>query len=414
MSRTLAPSLLTALLAGCAPQTAQLIDGSYIAFLSDGTSLSLAKEEIDPADYSGSYNVDCREFETPEDEEALKLEDPIAICGPNVWPPQHEEWAVQSGFRVVHEDLAPWRGEAIITSEGDLQITFHHRAPGGADIRWAFSVDPKFQPTTCAPGSSDIIDLDGDWIENWSTELDWLAGQDDETLAAFEHMEPYFDGGRLFFLNAFGYQLNPSDVDDFWTLPQQWLSGATQGKFSEEFIEGRTPRFGEPYVYNYVEVASTPPEITEAEIWYCDMEAGADPLDSTCMQNRETRVRTVVSEIRTELDRLMTDDDDNQYYHYEPIAHFNTWRVPDGLPPGLDGWAEMHYNYVVFSGDSDLTEGGRAEGAFSLVLDAQDSTSRVFLKGRFEVPKIKKDRWTTADLRADKIEESGVTLCSGF
>ena len=98
-------------------------------------------------------------------------------------------------------------------------------------------------------------------------------------------------------------------------------------------------------------------------------------------------------------------------FAYEPISHLNLWRIPDGKPPGFDGWAETHANYVVFSGDSDLTVGGSASGAFSLLYEADDSSTRVFVKGKFEIDKIKKDNWVTENLEANKLEEAGVTLC---
>jgi hypothetical protein len=66
----------------------------------------------------------------------------------------------------------------------------------------------------------------------------------------------------------------------------------------------------------------------------------------------------------------------------------------------------------VFSGDSDLVAGGQAKGAFSLVLDADQSSTRLFIEGEFEIDKIKNDRWTTANLAHDKLEEAGETLCS--
>ena len=61
---------------------------------------------------------------------------------------------------------------------------------------------------------------------------------------------------------------------------------------------------------------------------------------------------------------------------------------------------------------SDLSVGGSASGKFFLVFDAIDSYSRFFVSGEFNVDRIKKDRWTTDDLNAIKIEENGTVLCS--
>ena len=80
----------------------------------------------------------------------------------------HEAWVHRDSFQSVGEKMAPWRGEGIITTEGDLQVTFHHTLPGGADFRFAFVVDPNFQPTECVGDSGNVSleNLDGDWLEN--------------------------------------------------------------------------------------------------------------------------------------------------------------------------------------------------------------------------------------------------------
>lgn len=226
-------------------------------------------------------------------------------------------------------------------------------------------------------------------------------------------MDPYLDGGTLYFLNAFDYQLNPRAVDDFWNLPEQWLAGAAQGKVAEELVYHRTGRYAEPFVYNFVEVASTPPQISENELWFCDLPEGEDPTSSQCMQNLGDEIVSTADGVHEELARMFKPDgrDGDAIYHYRPITHLNDWREPDGVPAGLDGWGEMHYNYVVFDKSSNLEVGGSAKGAFSLVLDASESATRLFVKGEFTIDKIKKDRWTTDDLQQVKAEENGAKLC---
>lgn len=455
MNRAVAlPASILASLAvsACAPNNAKLTDGSYIAFLSDGTSLSLAKEKIVPEDYDQNWTVDCRDFETPEDEEALKLDNALKICGPVNWPPLYEEWAKQAGFRVVTEQLDPWRGEALITAEGDLQISFHHHAPGGADMRFVLSVDPDFGPVTCQQkedgSGTERIPLDGDWVGEWSKELDALADLDDDQRAPYEHLLAV-PGGRLVFLNAFSYQLNPVDVDgQIWELPETWVAGAAEGRFSEEDVYHRKARYGEPSVYNLLEVEGSDSTagtfytgVDPHDLWYCDLADGADTMTGECedrdsfpdtldgtMVQQDERAREVADGVRIEIERMTKvvagdpDENGNPIYEYAadadpvftyaPIAHTNFWRRPDGLPAGLDGWSELHYNYVVFSGDSQLEEGGSATGAFSLVLDSASSSSRVFIKGSFEIPRIRKDHWKTENLAEQKLIEAGVELCS--
>jgi hypothetical protein len=449
------PLVLLAL-AACTPNNAVLTSGSYIAFEDDGTSLSLAKGKLDPTDYGQNFwNLDCREFASQEDEDALRIgcddddcdpdadPPPIDICGGAKWPPIHEEWAQQSGFRVVTEDLDPWRGEALITSEGDLQIAFHYKVPGGADSRFVLAVDPDFAPTTCAPTPTgfDLVSYDAGtlpskdannngvpddgWIENWSTGteahpqgLAYIESlpPDDIYRAAFDHFEPYLDG-KLYFLNSGGYQINPSETSDFWFVPDNWQAGAAQGRFVEENINSRGPRYGEPYVYNYVDylgtTSTTIPGITENDLWYCYVAPDSDPEANQCLLDQEANAVSTALEIQEELGYMMspTGKVADRKFDYAPITHTNFWRPSDGRASGFDGWSELHYSYIVFSKDSDLSVGGRAEGAFSLVYDAGESTSRVFVKGSFVIEKIKRDHWVTDELESDKLIENGVSLC---
>ncbi|MBX2801326.1 MAG: hypothetical protein KTR31_26850 [Myxococcales bacterium] len=416
--RTIAPILL---LGACTPQNAELTSGSYVAFFSDGTSLSLLQEEVDPSDpgWQESYIFDCRTFD--DENPGQRIEDFIRVCGPNSWPPVHETWATTAGFRVVSEPLEPWRGEAVITAEGDLQISFHHRMTGGSDMRIIAVVDPDFQPTECLPkegGGVERQPLDGDWVAEWSNELRTIAAGNDALRSSYDHMEQYLDDGTLFFLNAFGYQRNPRNVNgDFWFLPDQFEAGAARGKISEELLNGRRSIYSPPYVYNEIDDPEGDegytPDLNEEDLWFCDLAEGSDPNDSGCMDDLTADVEGTADTIHEEVERWFKPEgaDGDEIFTYRPVTHLNKWRAPDGVPAGFDGWGELHYSYVVFSGDSDLTPGGRAEGAFSLVLEAQDSPTTVFTKGQFVIERIKQDRWVTDDLRQEKADENEVDLC---
>lgn len=433
------PTLPVVLLAACAPQSATLTEGSYVAFIDANNSASIGKNKIDPNDYDVTFNLDCREFETDEDEEALKLPDPIKACGESK-EPQIEEWAWSNGYHVVTEELDPWRGEGVITSEGDLQIGFHHRVPGGEDMRFVFSIDPTFQPVHCVQGQVEGVPIDGNWIEEWSeAELTYISELPDDRREAFSHMEPYLDGGRLYFLNGFSYQFNPLNTLDIWSLPDYFVAGSAQGKFVEELMYHRTARYGEPPAYNILDAIGVTDStvFTNAnDVWWCDKPAGIDPEDDPCVRTFDTdwdgirpgvgepdpddvpetieeRVRSAQARSQTELDWFTspTGKPEDSVFAFESISHANEWRIPDGLPPGFDMWGEFHSNYVVFSADSVLEEGGQVSGAFSLLFEAANSSTRVFVKGAFEIDKVKKDKWVTEDLEANKLEEAGVTLC---
>ncbi|MCB9686109.1 MAG: hypothetical protein H6735_13800 [Alphaproteobacteria bacterium] len=407
-------SLVLLLAAACAPQNAEITSGSYIAFLADDNSLTLAKERIDPTDFGTAYNVDCRDFASDEEEAALRLDNPLDICGGAKWPPEYEEWGIQSGYHVFTEPLEPWRGEALITGEGDLQIAFHQHIQG-QDLRVIMTVDPDFGPVSCENTSDGFIHVRkdrGDWVSEWSTELADLEGQADQLGAAVDVLDGLWDG-KLFFLNSLGYQLNPESTDQFWSLPTYWSAGAAQGKFSEEPFQHRVARYAEPWVYNLLDLTtSTTVPATAQDMFYCDLNEGDDPTTSACMTSMDEHIHDVAKGMRRELNLMMTlDGQEEPVYDMIPIAHTNFWRPVDGRPPGFDGWGEIHYNYVVFSKDSDLTAGGHASGAFVLVFDAVESSSRFFVKGTFEIPRIKKDKWVTPNLELEKLQENGVELC---
>ena len=130
------------------------------------------------------------------------------------------------------------------------------------------------------------------------------------------------------------------------------------------------------------------------------------------MDDLEVIVRRTSDEVTTEMRRMFRPvNGEDTIMEFRPMAHLNRWRTSDGVPAGFDGWGELHYNYVVFSEDSQLEVGGRAEGAFSLSFEAVDSFTHMFVQGRFVIENIKRDRWTTDDLRSIKAEENGVDLC---
>ena len=263
-----------------------------MALFSEGTSLSLGKEEVDPnhPDWEHSYNLDCREWEDRATRRELELEDAIP-CGPLAIDPEndrdgavHEVWVNEAGYRVVSQQLEPWRGEAFIGAEGDMQIGFHHRLPGGADMRFLFAIDPDFQPTSCEPTDDGGVQrevLDGDWIANWSEELQYIQEQDDEYQAAFAHMADYLDNGQLFFMNATSYQINPRAVNDFWFIPDQWEAGASRAKLSEELMIMRQSVWAYPWVYEELDDptgdTNTQPPFNETALWWCELEEGANP-----------------------------------------------------------------------------------------------------------------------------------------
>ena len=286
------PAVLAAslLAAACAPQSATIVEGEYTAFLAASNSITFQRKIFTPEDFERGFYLDCRDFEDAKDDdenEQLRLgEGPgtaanqrIAIClgdgaAGSQWPPSQETWMADDGFMVIGEALDPWRGEAIITSEGDVQMTFHQRLPGGEDFRFAFVIDPDFQPKECVEkedGSGvEHRPIDGDWVENWSADLTEEEG-----------------GGRLFYLNASAYQFDPESVylhngepatKDIrrWFLPNEWLGGHAEAKFGDDRAILRTTRYGEPAAYlgfenqeSSVGSLDLVPDVYTGQVYYC-------------------------------------------------------------------------------------------------------------------------------------------------
>ncbi len=458
-------------LAACTPNNATLVSGEYWAFIDDVNSISLKRGTIDPEKFTDLAAIDCRIWN--EKGELLELEETfllseqehkklskssaplrvgagtkaeaLDIC--RDWPelsvygfdaPKHEEWIVQSPYWVLHEQLDPWRGEAILTSEGDLQITFHHRPAGGGDFRFSLVVDPDFQPNACvvddATGDVTAAPYDGDWIAEWSKDLakleDELADPESEASTAYSHYAPYTDG-TLYYLNASTFQFNTLDpacesADNcYWYLPETWQAGYAAGKFAEDDFFPRQARLGEPFAYNFIDLDSAylaPVQVTD--LWYCDPGDAADGsvlgTDQECtgqgfafdtLAELADHARTTSDAIYAEAGRI---EPTFGPLPLMPLVHDNSWRGVDTQASGLDAWVESHYNSVVFSADSDLTEGGTAKGAFTLLVDGATSNSHFYIRGEFEIEKIKQDKWGAQDLREDKAAEAGFDYDEDF
>ncbi|MBA2319701.1 MAG: hypothetical protein H0V89_00990, partial [Deltaproteobacteria bacterium] len=306
--------ILAVFAAACAPQSAEIVSGNFTAFMASSTSSSILKDEVDPADFDIYTQLDCRQFcapsnqSTPEslcvfeskDEETLlhlpdsilSADDCIALMDinspeeagspapeyPSTFSGDNyavETWLLQDGYHIVQEELDPWRGEAIINSEGDMQVGFHHRLPGGADFRFDFTINPDFQPTSCRDivdeagnpnpdGVTEPVAIDGDWLEEWSGSISDILAEVPADDPRYDLLRKYEDG-RLFHINSFAYQFNPDDPQSFenglWYLPNEWLAGMTFGKFSEEFLSHRSVRYGEPLLYSTFEATDDSQEV---------------------------------------------------------------------------------------------------------------------------------------------------------
>lgn len=415
MSRRLAQLAPLALIlsAGCSHDSVDFTGVQLTALFSEDSSLSLSKGVIDLEGFDQTWNVDCREL----DDEAFRLPDNLPICegttieGEQVdFPFTHEVTANFSGYRGAFiEDVEVFRSEAMITSEGDFQFNFHFKLPGTSEGRIAIAINPIFQPRRCVETEEGVVGepLDGNWVEQWSTDLAKVAANDDglypEWMVADATDLP---NGSMYYLNALSYQFNPKDTCERWTLPNRWRAGYSQGKFGEEYVTARSSRYGTPGAY-----VATDADDTECvainDIYYTAVPEGSDPTDSSAWRSMMSRAGDDILLERNELAALTPEG----VPFMAPVIHDNAWRVPDSVPGGLDGWADVHYAYVIIDEGSDLSVGGTASGAFSILLRGTDSQSIFHIHGRFATDTIRKDKWTAPYLPDIKREEAGTVSC---
>ncbi len=425
--------VLATLVGGCAPQNAQLTAGDFVAFLAATDSLTVNKgrvplgEDVEDDTWELYHTIDCREFETAstvEETEALRVDaaNRLRICDGEAneldWPPDHETWLDTNGFYAVGETLDPWRGEAVITSEGDIQVAFHHRLPGGEDFRFMFVIDPDFQPKDCvqtADGTAtELVDVDGDWVANWSANT---------------------EGGSRYYLNSGAFMWDPvtaeentgSDNPPQWFLPNWWLAGYAAGRTGDDDLRVRTPRYANPELYLALEESelTAEPTVTDRELFHCyvgdlpDCSSNQAQCDAIIAQAAECEsrinvVETIAANVSEEFASIGIVDVEG-LPSSSPVVETNRWRAFQHTDPAsLSRWVEMHYNWVEFDGDpATLEAGDSTSGRFSLFLDAVDSSTRVVVRGTFEIPRLKNDKWTTDYLPPELVERYETELCGG-
>lgn len=418
--RLFAPAALV-LIAGCTPQSAKIVEGQITGFLSANSSFTLIKGNFDPSDVDDNWNVDCRILDADSSDQ--RLEDPLPMCQNASWDEDMtQSWMFQDAWRGFQMPLDPWRGEGILTHEGDLQVGFHQRLPGGEDFRFAFAIRPDFQPTTCAGGEGNVTaePIDGDWLGEWSKDLAKVGAMGN--LPPFlESVTTEFETGTLYYLNARAYQLNPDKLDDIfdngriWTLPEQWRAGFARATFVEEDMHSRPTYYGTPSSYlqadNDLLVGVPPDDIYFAESCVDAARAGMTTPGGDCDEltdDETSKINQDMRDTRQEFNLIAPEGIDVDYM---PMPHINTWRRIDDDKAGLDAWGELNHSWVVLSDDSDPTVGGSVNGAFSILLDPDDSNSRIIVQGTFEIPRVRKERWAGPDLRVEKLEEAGITPC---
>jgi len=294
-------------------------------------------------------------------------------------------WLQDDGFYALTGAMEPWRTEAIITSEGDLQLTVHHWLGNGQDSRMHFTVAPDFAPITCtADDSGDAVVeyVDGaSWVSQWSA---------DE------------DGYSIYYLNAGSYQVNPSDSDTWWYFTSEWNSGYGFSKFAAEELSSHPGDYG-----NYDENG-------EGD----NFQGVTDREDPESEENIDAYVEMLAElEVAAEGWEAEVYDVAGARANGEPAfthkIEDNLWRPINTQTHGLDGWAGLHSSWVRIANSSNITEGGKVSGDFQILYDGTESGSRYLVTGTFEIPELEADKWVYPVLDEVKRAENGTQYCGG-
>jgi hypothetical protein len=383
-------------LAACSPNHATIENGQWFAWLATNSSKVFIDESLpflgslDETDnYSEAMSVrlfECSGRVAGDDgytksQEGIQHTTGEDCSDINNISFENHKFLQNDGFYLLQEDIEPWRTEALINGEGDLQLTVHHALPDNEDFRFSFTIAPDFQPTTCTTddqGQPQVEFVDGsDWLTRWS---------DDE--------EDY----TIYYLNSGAYQINPSDTDDYWFLTTDWNSGFGHAKFSAEEFNSVPTAYG-----NY------------------DEDGGGDDFMFTDNRNAPdytgygTAVDGLTTQVATWQDELAVaagaNIDGVGYFSHK--VEGNNWRPINTSNAGLDGWAEVHSSWVRLNNSSEVVDGGTVTGDFQIMYTASESNSQLLVSGSFTIEDLKEDPWSYPIMEDYKRAENGTDFCGG-
>lgn len=363
------------------------------------------------ADYDGEWdNDDC----------AAVAEEMIAECQGSddrmgVQEAEFYTFLFEDGQYVLQGDIEPTRTEAYIHGEDDLQISMMQKMPNGEEFRFLVAIATDFDPTQCVSNgdSAEIVPVDGaDWIEQWST---------DE------------DGNTIYYLNASALQVNESDSsgnNTFWYLITDWSAGFGFANFMGEEYYSVPTSYGNYDVdgagnYGFTFVGSDAGflGVTESERSAAAADGSLEgdvafedlPADlQDAYDERAAQLQGLSGTWANELLTLggahtgATCDDagvcicEDGSICFEHKVEDNKWRPVDSQLAGLDGWMEVHSSWVRFDSSSDLSVGGSAKGDYQILFQGELTSSRLLVKGTFEIEEIREDRWAYGNLEEEK------------
>jgi hypothetical protein len=329
---------------------------------------------------------------------------------------EFNDWITDDGYYGLAGDIQPWRSEALITAEGDLQLTVHIEIPGreiedgpdkeNQDFRFTFSIDPEFAPVDCLEDENQeayIAFRDGsNWVDEWS---------EDE------------DGFRIFYLNSGAYQVNPSNSDNSWYLSDDMLSGFGIAKFAAE------EAFARPTDYGHYDLEGVGPSFLAVEDhenpdlsgYDAKFAALCEQVGATCegveYDNDPDTLNWTdeMVEVMRAVKKVGKDDDGDPIYEprFEYKVEKNDWRPIDSSISGLDGWMGVQSSWVRLEVGQTIAEGESVKGDFQVLFEGAEGGSRVLIRGDFKVDELGFDRWGYEILEDAKREENKTPYCNG-
>jgi len=337
-------------------------------------------------------------------------------------------WLDDKAYYLNTDKVESYREEAVLTSEGDLQLTVHTSTPFG-DVRFGWVVKPDYAPTQCATvdGKTEEQPLfgDADVVQNWS---------------ATE------DGGTLFYLNAGAFQVNPNNTGDYWFFDHKWDAAYGFSRFGDE----------DAYLYatDYQEYVDTAGAYVPYWVATGDNGAVVGGYDNAelatyhelnCGEGDDTcAIETYPDFVESMKDNFInggTDADGNTVapaqddlanYGRLPQDTFpfnvkiedNGWREIDP-GKGTDGtgfanWVGVNPSWVHLDNSLDdlkAVEPGTQDkpitGEFQIYLTSADTSGSVwFFHGKFEITTVERDTWGySPELDDIKREENATPVC---
>ncbi len=433
-----------ALLVGCTPQDAD-IQATYAMYFAADSSENLAILSREGTDVEASATqgklgltaIDCRDLSamSSAEREAARLAgvDYAAECCEGASAGDEEctiqpgwfDWVNDYAYYLKEGPVDAWRTEAVLTTEGDLQLTVHMDVGEFGDFRFGWVVDPTFQPVECVDGEGGAVEqeVDGDWLTNWSANE---------------------EKGTLWHLNAGSFQINPSDYGAAWYLEQEWQAGYSFARFGQEEFYGHATDYSDPlyrplYLNTYTgdcddggdndgdctgdsagmendgnpacseaDYAADPEceaglsfEGPQAPASRGDYAGWLDNVDDYFNGSRDTSLNDLATLGKSAFPVVMKLED-------------NGWREVDDVSAGLDNWIGVSSSWVQIDNPEDIGvhPDKPITGSFQMYLEGVAAASKLFVGGTFSIENVRDDVWGYSPTLEDrKREENSTPVC---